>query len=337
MDDIGYLYVLANSAMPGLVKVGKTTRTPSERANELSGVTGLPTPFIVVYEQMFENCSAAEAFVHTYLAQQGFRVSENREFFNAPVNDVVRAIMITPGTVTESNQTAGKILRLDTSSSHIVDELDDWQFGSQLNPWHSVYEEAESFNYGLGECIQDQGQALKLYIQSTKLGSLEAYSKIGLQHEKGSGTQVNLNEAFNWYKEGAKKGNTHCYWAMGMLFLQPTDPKNPIANFSNSEKCFSSFIKKSNNAVVDEKFFTSYQLKSVIDDSLQIISYYLTFELEYPYLLNDFFKKRSNDIQVRATNMVDYCKETNFIEGQELYSNVITYLKISDFGQKFTE
>lgn len=32
----GYIYVLANSAMPDLVKVGKTTRTPAERAAELS-------------------------------------------------------------------------------------------------------------------------------------------------------------------------------------------------------------------------------------------------------------------------------------------------------------
>ena len=86
MNDIGYLYVLANSAMPGIVKIGKTTRSSTERATELSKVTGLPTPFIVVYEQLFENCSSAEMFVHTFLTDKGFRISENREFFSAPVN-----------------------------------------------------------------------------------------------------------------------------------------------------------------------------------------------------------------------------------------------------------
>jgi hypothetical protein len=75
--------------MPGLVKVGKTTRSPEERAKELSSATGLPTPFIVVYEQYFQDCDLAEAFVHTYLAESGHRVADNREFFNAAPNAVV--------------------------------------------------------------------------------------------------------------------------------------------------------------------------------------------------------------------------------------------------------
>ena len=58
----GYLYVLANSSIPGLVKIGKTTRLPSERADELSRVTGVATPFIVVYEDYFDDCAAAESF-----------------------------------------------------------------------------------------------------------------------------------------------------------------------------------------------------------------------------------------------------------------------------------
>jgi hypothetical protein len=50
---VGYLYVLVNSSMPGLVKVGKTARSPTQRADELSGVTGVATPFIVAFEQQF--------------------------------------------------------------------------------------------------------------------------------------------------------------------------------------------------------------------------------------------------------------------------------------------
>lgn len=75
------MYVLANSSMPGLVKVGKTTRLPSDRADELSGVTGVATPFIVVYEEYFDDCDAVEAHVHTRLAGKGLRLSANREFF----------------------------------------------------------------------------------------------------------------------------------------------------------------------------------------------------------------------------------------------------------------
>lgn len=42
-----FVYMLRNSAMPGLLKVGFTTGTPEVRAAELSAATGVPTPFQV--------------------------------------------------------------------------------------------------------------------------------------------------------------------------------------------------------------------------------------------------------------------------------------------------
>ena len=41
----GYVYVLINSSMPNLVKIGKTTKDPNERVKELSSATGVATPF----------------------------------------------------------------------------------------------------------------------------------------------------------------------------------------------------------------------------------------------------------------------------------------------------
>ncbi len=63
----GYIYVLVNSAMPGLVKVGKTARDPVGRAQELSGATGVAAPFMVVFEQVFVDCDAAESAIHRSL------------------------------------------------------------------------------------------------------------------------------------------------------------------------------------------------------------------------------------------------------------------------------
>lgn len=45
----GYVYVLVNEAMPGMVKIGFTERTPTERARELSYSTGVPKPFEVAW------------------------------------------------------------------------------------------------------------------------------------------------------------------------------------------------------------------------------------------------------------------------------------------------
>ena len=89
----GYVYILINAAIPGLVKVGKTEREPEERAKELSCGTGIPTPYCVAYEEWFADCSAAEEFVHTLLTANGYRVADNREFFSAPVKVAIKAVI----------------------------------------------------------------------------------------------------------------------------------------------------------------------------------------------------------------------------------------------------
>jgi hypothetical protein len=48
-NDVGYIYILINPSLEGLIKVGKTTRDPIDHAVELSKATGVPTPFIVAY------------------------------------------------------------------------------------------------------------------------------------------------------------------------------------------------------------------------------------------------------------------------------------------------
>jgi hypothetical protein len=91
--DRGFLYVVVNPSMQGLVKIGKTSRVPAERVRELSGATGVPTPFILVYQAWFANCSEAELLVHALLEKRNYRVSPNREFFNAPANEAIDAVM----------------------------------------------------------------------------------------------------------------------------------------------------------------------------------------------------------------------------------------------------
>lgn len=74
----GMVYAMVNPSMPGLVKVGKTRRSGEVRAAELHG-TGVPTPFIVVYELATADCDATEQLVHAAL--DPYRVNGRREFF----------------------------------------------------------------------------------------------------------------------------------------------------------------------------------------------------------------------------------------------------------------
>jgi len=93
MGEPGYLYALINHAMPGLVKVGRTTHAPSDRMGELSGATGVPTPFELVYDVLVPDAGEAEAAAHNELSRSGYRVAENREFFRAPIREVVQLLL----------------------------------------------------------------------------------------------------------------------------------------------------------------------------------------------------------------------------------------------------
>lgn len=74
----GWLYLLTNPAMPGLVKIGMTTRSPEERAQELAS-TGVPMPFHVSAAWAVDDVRAAERDAHEALAR--YRVSDQREWF----------------------------------------------------------------------------------------------------------------------------------------------------------------------------------------------------------------------------------------------------------------
>jgi TPR repeat protein len=87
----GYIYVLINPMLKGAVKIGKTFRSPDERASESSSSSGVPTPFIVAYDAYVSDCSAAELAIHDSL--DSFRVNEDREFFALPVKAAIAAVM----------------------------------------------------------------------------------------------------------------------------------------------------------------------------------------------------------------------------------------------------
>lgn len=85
----GYVYVLSNEAMPGIVKIGMTTGSVEDRAQQLYQ-TGVPLPFKVEHEVMSPNCAAMESHAHGYFSH--CRVSSSREFFRCSVHDVIKLL-----------------------------------------------------------------------------------------------------------------------------------------------------------------------------------------------------------------------------------------------------
>ena len=77
----GIVYVLTNDWMPGLVKIGMTTRTDiNTRLNELH-TTGVPVAFNCEFacEVAEQNCAKIESALHK--AFKPYRINPKREFF----------------------------------------------------------------------------------------------------------------------------------------------------------------------------------------------------------------------------------------------------------------
>lgn len=85
----GWLYLMTNPAMPGLVKVGMTTRSPEERAQELAS-TGVPMPFTVAAAWAVDDVRAAERAAHAALARH--RVDDAREWFRLSADQAIAAL-----------------------------------------------------------------------------------------------------------------------------------------------------------------------------------------------------------------------------------------------------
>lgn len=79
----GFVYILSNPSMPGLLKIGKTCREVDQRTNELYN-SGVPTPFKVEREFLSPHCGKLEHYVHTALHKS--RDSNSREFFRVGVH-----------------------------------------------------------------------------------------------------------------------------------------------------------------------------------------------------------------------------------------------------------
>ncbi|MDQ2139859.1 GIY-YIG nuclease family protein [Alcaligenaceae bacterium B3P038] len=123
----GYLYILINPSIPNLAKVGKTTRDPKDRVIELSRATGVPTPFILAYQQPVDDCNSAERWVHQELEERGARNASNREFFTAPLHEIVNLLAVVGA---NNSGSAGAVDRIqedeeEAARSEILDDDED--------------------------------------------------------------------------------------------------------------------------------------------------------------------------------------------------------------------
>ncbi len=83
----GWVYIITTKAMPGLVKVGFSTKDPELRALELNN-TGNPYPYKVEYDVLVHGPRNVEQAAHSLLKNY----HENKEWFNCSIETAILAI-----------------------------------------------------------------------------------------------------------------------------------------------------------------------------------------------------------------------------------------------------
>lgn len=90
MDKI--IYVLTNEAMPGYVKIGRTSNNLEQRIKDLSASTSIPLPFTCFYACTVDNAQFVEHQLHD--AFDNDRINPKREFFKIAPERVVSALKL---------------------------------------------------------------------------------------------------------------------------------------------------------------------------------------------------------------------------------------------------
>ena len=94
----GWVYVMTNKAMPGLVKIGYSTKDPVLRAEELG--TGSPHPYEVEFDVLVEQPQAIEQHLHTIFAPK----REGKEWFRCGIIEAIQEMRkAVEGTVIAEN------------------------------------------------------------------------------------------------------------------------------------------------------------------------------------------------------------------------------------------
>lgn len=89
--NIGIVYCLTIPRMPGIVKIGFTSKTMEQRLKDLDN-TSVVEPFQLYYAGKVRNPMSVEKKIHDIYRE--FRVRSNREFFEVDEDQVKRVIQL---------------------------------------------------------------------------------------------------------------------------------------------------------------------------------------------------------------------------------------------------
>lgn len=156
----GYVYILINESMPGLLKVGHTIRDARERARELS-TTGVPTPFQVAFEVFAEDCETLERKLQEELYD--FRVAANREFFRYPLAKAIQAVQELQGSpddpeaIFAAEEVLGRLREIFPTPGDLRDEIVSVRIAqTRRRVWLEITDEITAHIVNRGHVLKHQ-------------------------------------------------------------------------------------------------------------------------------------------------------------------------------------
>src|SRR5579859_6306141 len=87
MGTRGWVYVISNQSMPGLLKIGFSSKDPHDRARELDN-TGCPQPYVVEYDVLVSAPREVEQRIHTRLSDK----RDGKEWFRCSLKEAISAV-----------------------------------------------------------------------------------------------------------------------------------------------------------------------------------------------------------------------------------------------------
>ena len=212
----GYVYILINPSMDGLVKIGMTTRTPEERVKELSSSTGVPIKFILIYQKKVEDCVSCEKAIHNILESKGHRVSDGREFFNISTTDAIDVV--------------SKTCREFSSRQPIVENTSNTRIEKKSGAAE------ELFYLACSELTNgNSGKALDLFEKSAAAGFVPGYWRAVELLIKGDPPDVrqNLKRAYVLARKGKELGVLDNHNQVVDCLIEMGHPEKAVAEIKN--------------------------------------------------------------------------------------------------------
>jgi hypothetical protein len=157
----GYLYCISNEYMPGILKIGKTSRTPESRLKEANSCTWAFPAFRIEFAKKVKDVHRKEKLLHRLLEQYTERVLSRREFFRISIEEVRAFFDFTDGEMWISSKDQSHQKTRETSHAEedqeFVEEAEEAEEAEESEEAEEEHEEEA----GNQDCLSENAKNSK--------------------------------------------------------------------------------------------------------------------------------------------------------------------------------